>query len=136
MLDCACRYVWGLRTDVKDNVQVVSDTTFVFPAGHSVVINNTETHQQQFIQPPADSEGITGLTITPNQRHIAVTERAEKPTVTIYDLQTLKRRKVLSSVEICGKVCGLLPSASQDAPTSREISRVALKSNACRRSAV
>ena len=97
-LDCPCRYVWGLRTDVKDNVQVISDTVIVFPAGHNVVINNFDTHQQQLIQPPADSEGITGLAITPNQRHIAVTERAEKPTVTIYDLQTLKRRKVLSSV--------------------------------------
>ncbi len=109
-----------MRTDVKDNVQVISDTTVVFPAGHNIVIDNIETHHQQFIQPPADSEGITGLTITPNQRHIAVTERAEKATVTIYDLQTLKRRKVLSSVEICGKVCGPLPSASQDAPTFTE----------------
>lgn len=116
LLDWACRYVWGLRTDVKDNVQVVSDTMIVIPAGHNVVINNFDTHQQQFIQPPADSEGITGLAITPNQRHIAVTERAEKPTVTIYDLQTLKRRKVLSSVEIGGKVSDLQPSASQGAP--------------------
>lgn len=85
-------------------MHAVTDTALVYPAGHNIVIHNLETQQQQFIQLPAESEGITGLFITPNQRHVAVTERAEKATVTIYDLQTLKRRKVLSSVDISGKV--------------------------------
>ena len=99
-----CRHIWGLRSDVKDNLHVIADTTIVYPAGHNIVIRNLESQQQQFIQPPLDSEGIIGLTLAPNQRHVAVTERAEKATVTIYDLQTLKRRKVLSSVDISGKV--------------------------------
>ena len=101
---CPCRHIWGLRNDVKDNLHVIADTTIIYPAGHNIVIRNLETQQQQFIQPPLDSEGILGLVLAPNQRHVAVTERAERATVTIYDLQTLKRRKVLSSVDISGKV--------------------------------
>ena len=93
-----------MRSDVKDNLHVIADTTIVYPAGHNIVIWNLESQQQQFIQPTLESEGIIGLTLAPNQRHVAVTERAERATVTIYDLQTLKRRKVLSSVDISGKV--------------------------------
>ena len=93
-----------MRNDVKDNLHVIADTTIVYPAGHNIVIRNLESQQQQFIQPPIDSEGIIGIALAPNQRHVAVTEKAERATVTIYDLQTLKRRKVLSSVEISGKV--------------------------------
>ena len=96
-----------MRNDVKDNLHVISDTSIVYPAGHNVVIRNLDTQQEQFIQPPLESEGITGLAVTPNQRHVAVIERGEKPTVTIYDLQTLKRRKILSSVDISGKVRGV-----------------------------
>ena len=101
---CPCRHIWGLRSDVKDNLHVIADTTIIYPAGHNIIIRNLESQPQQFIQPPLDSEGILGLTLAPNQRHVAVTERAERATVTIYDLQTLKRRKVLSSADISGKV--------------------------------
>ena len=116
---CPCRHIWGLRNDVKDNLHVIADTTIIYPAGHNIVIRNLETQQQQFIQPPLDSEGILGLTLAPNQRHVAVTERAERATVTIYDLQTLKRRKVLSSVDISGKVRVLMPQSSWDSPVMR-----------------
>lgn len=98
------RHIWGLRSDVKDNLHVIADSTIVYPAGHNIIIRNLETQQQQFIQPPLESEGVIGVTLAPNQRHVAITERSERATVTIYDLQTLKRRKVLSSIDISGKV--------------------------------
>ncbi len=99
-----CRHIFGLRWDVKDNVHYVDESTLVYPAGHNIVLHNLETKQQQFMPVPADSDGILGLALTPNRRYLAVTERAKKSTVTIYDLQTLKRRKVLASVDIGGKV--------------------------------
>ncbi|EIE19478.1 WD40 repeat-like protein, partial [Coccomyxa subellipsoidea C-169] len=96
-------HIFGLRGDVKDNVHYVDEAALVYPAGHNIIIHNLETKQQQFIPLPAESEGLLGLALTPNRRFLAVTERAEKSTVTIYDLQTLKRRKVLASVDIGGK---------------------------------
>lgn len=102
-----------MRSDVKDNLHIITDTSIVYPVGHNTVIRSLESQQQQFIQSPLESEGILGLAVTPNQRHVAVTERAEKATITIYDLQTLKRRKVLSSVEISGKVKAKLTLSAQ-----------------------
>ena len=49
---------------------------------------------------------MTALAVSPNKRYAAVAEKkAEKPTITIYDLTTLRRRKTLtpqdtSSLEI------------------------------------
>lgn len=48
-----------------------------------------------------DTQGITALAIAPNKKYMAVAERADKAMITIYDLHTLKRRKVLQTGE-CG----------------------------------
>jgi hypothetical protein len=101
---CCVRHIFGLRGDVTDNVHFIDEANIVYPAGHNIVIHNLEAEQQTFMPIPSDSEGVTGLSITPNRKYLAMTERAEKATATIYDLQTLKRRKVLSSVDIGGKV--------------------------------
>jgi ABC-type uncharacterized transport system permease subunit len=99
-----CRHVFGLRGDVKDNIHYIDEANIVYPAGHNIVLYNLETKQQQFIQASADSESILALAITPNKRFLAVAERCEKGTVTIYDLQTMKRRKVLASADSNAKV--------------------------------
>ena len=41
------------------------------------------------------------MAIAPNKKYMAVAERADKAMITIYDLHTLKRRKVLQTGE-CG----------------------------------
>ena len=82
----------------------LDDATILYAAGHNIVTYNLETRQQQFIQASTDSEGIVALAVTPSKRFLAVAERAQKGTVTIYDLQTLKRRKVLTSTDSSAKV--------------------------------
>lgn len=43
---------------------------------------------------------MTAMSVSPNKRYAAIAEKkAEKPTITIYDLTTLRRRKVLSTLE-------------------------------------
>ncbi|KAK9830297.1 hypothetical protein WJX72_010857 [[Myrmecia] bisecta] len=97
------RHVFGLRGDVKDNIHFVEENSLVFPVGHHAVLYNTETKVQRFIPGAADSEGITALAVSPNKKYLAVAERAEKGMITVYDLQTLKRRKVLVSTDAGGK---------------------------------
>lgn len=99
--------MFGLRGDVKDNIHYLDDTTILYAAGHNIVTYNLESRQQQFIQASPDSEGIVSLAITPSKRFLAVAERAQKGSVTIYDLQTLKRRKVLTSTDVNAKVATL-----------------------------
>ena len=71
----------------------------MFVAGHNVVLHTLESKQQRFIPGTVDSEGITALAIAPARRLLAVAEKAEKAMVTVYDLTTLKRRKVLLSTD-------------------------------------
>ena len=62
-----------------------------------------EQRQQKFIPGSVDTEGITALAVSANRKYVAVAERSEKGLITIYDLSTLKRRKVLSIAELGSK---------------------------------
>ena len=52
----------------------------------------------------ADSAGISAMTVSPNRRLLALAERGERPSVTVFDLTTMKKRKVLTHTEAGTKV--------------------------------
>lgn len=52
----------------------------------------------------ADGGGINCIAVAPNKRYLAIAERGDRAVITIFDLQTLKRRKILTSTEIGSKV--------------------------------
>lgn len=95
------RHAFGIKADVKDNICYLDEQTVLYPAGSNVVLFNSEQKTQKFIPGTEKSEGITALAVSPNRKYVAVAERAaegEKAQVTVYDLLTLKRRKVLQGV--------------------------------------
>jgi len=97
MATVAPRHVFGIKADVKDNTSYFDEQTVLYAAGNNVVIFNTEQKSQKFIPGTEKSEGITALAVSPNRKYVAVAERGvegEKAQVTVYDLHTLKRRKV------------------------------------------
>jgi hypothetical protein len=87
-------YAFGLRDEVSDNVCYLDEHHVVYPAGSAVVIYNTEQRTQRFIHGSEGSLGVSAMAVSPNRRYIALAERGETPSVTIYDLHSLKRRKV------------------------------------------
>lgn len=87
-------YAFGVRGEVTDNVCYLDEHHVVYPAGSAVVIYNTEQRTQRFIHGAEGSLGISAMAVSPNRRYIALAERGETPSVTIYDLHSLKRRKV------------------------------------------
>ena len=93
-----------MRGDIKDNIHFVEENTIIYPVGHTVVSYNVETKVQRFTPGSPESEGITALAVSPNKKFLAVAERADKGTISVYDLQTLKRRKVLVSSETGARV--------------------------------
>lgn len=95
--------VFGFRGDVNQNVHYAEDGSVVYPAGHNVVLYSPDTKNQRFIPGTLESEGITALCISPNKKLLAVAERSEKAMITVYDLQTLKRRKVLVAADAGSK---------------------------------
>jgi hypothetical protein len=44
------------------------------------------------------------LAISANRKFVAVAEKADKGMITVYDLHTLKRRKVLTTTDLGSKV--------------------------------
>eukprot|EP00798_Chlamydomonas_sp_ICE-L_P031287 gene31290-6433_t len=97
------RLVFGFRGDVYDNVAYAEDGSVVYPAGHNIVLYSPDTRQQRLIPGTMESEGISAMCVSANRKLLAVAERAEKAMITVYDLQTLKRRKVLLSTDAGSK---------------------------------
>ena len=100
MVSLAARYSLGVQADVKDNVHFVDEQTIVFPAGANVVFLNTETKEQKFVPIAEKAVNITALALSPNKKYVAIAEAfpsPEPPQVTILDVQTLKKRKILSA---------------------------------------
>ena len=81
----------------------LDDQILLYAAGHSIVLQNIETRAQRFIGGSQDSECLSAIAVTPSRKHVAVAEKAEKGIITIFDLQTLKRRRVLSSADASSK---------------------------------
>ena len=96
--------MFGFRADVADNVAYTEDGAVAYPAGHNVVLYSADTKTQRLIPGTLESEGITALCVSGNKKLLAVAERSEKAMITVYDLQTLKRRKVLMGSDAGSKV--------------------------------
>eukprot|EP00854_Cymbomonas_tetramitiformis_P012413 gene12413-14666_t len=93
------RHVFGLKGDVRENIHYIDESTVLYPAGHNTVLYSTEQKIQKFIPGTVDTQGITAIAVSASRKFVAVAEKADKAIITIFDLHTLKRRKVLSSAD-------------------------------------
>ena len=103
--------MFGFRSTVRDNLHYTEDGSFVYPAGHNVVIISYDGKSHRFVSGSPECEGITAIMLSPNKKLLAVAERAEKAVISVYDMQTLKRRKQLLAADVGSKVRSLLSSA-------------------------
>eukprot|EP00878_Enallax_costatus_P025349 GHUV01027119.1.p1 GENE.GHUV01027119.1~~GHUV01027119.1.p1 ORF type:complete len:499 (+),score=150.84 GHUV01027119.1:978-2474(+) len=97
------RLVFGFRSTVRDNLHYTEDGSFVYPAGHNVVIISNDGKSHRFVSGSPECEGITAIMLSPNKKLLAVAERAEKAVISVYDMQTLKRRKQLLAADVGSK---------------------------------
>ncbi|TMW62220.1 hypothetical protein Poli38472_009713 [Pythium oligandrum] len=98
------RHIFGLKADVSNNVAYVDEQTVTYPAGHNLIVYSLDEKRQKFISGTENTLGITAMAIATNRRFVAVAERSDRGLVSIYDLKTLKKRKVLSNAETQGQV--------------------------------
>ncbi|XP_039752116.1 cilia- and flagella-associated protein 57 [Pararge aegeria] len=95
----SARIFYGLRTDIQYNAHYMTDSEIIYPAGGVIVIHNHIQKKQKFIRLQDKHKPIKSLILAPNRRWLALNEIAEegqKPIITIYDLTTYKRRKILT----------------------------------------
>lgn len=117
-----CRLSFWLAGKIRESLSYSEDGSYVYPSGHNVVFLAPDGRSQRFVQGTPDCEGVTAIALSPNRKLLAVAERAEKAIISIYDTQTLKRRKVLQATEVGSKVRAA--STEQDNSHSSSAGRV------------
>lgn len=95
------RYCFGLKGEVKQNVNYLDEQTIIYPAGTNLVLLNIDQKTQKFLSLSPGGGGSTAMCVSPNRRYVAIAERQpEKPTITIFDVHTMRKRKVLVCAEM------------------------------------
>ncbi|EFJ35022.1 WD repeat domain-containing protein [Selaginella moellendorffii] len=69
-------HVFGLNGTQKGCLYFLDDATFLYPAGHNVVIQTVDQKQQKIIAGTPDTYGITALALSPSKKIVAIAERA------------------------------------------------------------
>jgi len=97
------RHVFGLKANVKGNVNYADEAHVLYPAGHNTILYMADQKTQARVFPGTDgSEGITCLAVSPNRKFIAVCERFhDRAICTIFDINTGKRRRNTLSYADC-----------------------------------
>ncbi|XP_031833358.1 testes of unusual size [Nomia melanderi] len=88
------RIFYGLKTDIISNAHYISDAEILYPAGNVISLHQIPQGRQRLLRLP-DKREINIISVTPNKKYVATCEVGERPTISVYDVQTLKRRKVL-----------------------------------------
>ncbi|XP_012560110.2 cilia- and flagella-associated protein 57 isoform X1 [Hydra vulgaris] len=91
------RYAFGLRVGVSNNIAYIDEHVIIYPAGCNCILYNIDQRTQRFIAGTEGNIGMTAIAVSPNKRYVAIGEKGEKAVVSIYDLHSLKKKKVLSS---------------------------------------
>ena len=93
-----------MKGDVSGNVAFIDEHNLLYPAGSNLIIYNCESKTQKFIPITDKTEGITSIAVSPNKKYAAVALRGEKATVAVYEIQTLRRRRLLTMPDSDAKV--------------------------------
>ncbi|XP_061115383.1 cilia- and flagella-associated protein 57-like [Conger conger] len=91
-------FVFGVQSGVANNLAYFDEQTIIFPSGNNCVFNDIHRKCQRFIPATEKSQGMLAMAISPDRLYLAVSERGEKGTITVYELQQdyIRKRKVLS----------------------------------------
>lgn len=102
------KYIFGLKPGVSGNICYHDEQTIVYPAGSNCILYNIDQKAQKFIPGSEKSDGMTALAVSPNRRYVAIAEKGEKPIITVYDLHSLRKRKVKKLQLLYFVVCNVV----------------------------
>ena len=97
------RNVFGVNIEAhtecpqRDLIQFIDEHTICYPAGCNIVVYDRQQGTNRFIPLSEKNDAITAMTVSGDRRWLAVAERCMngKPNVTIYDLNTFRKRKTI-----------------------------------------
>ena len=96
-------------------LEINEEGDIAFVSGHNIVIQNAgHRGDQRFIQGVDGCEAITAMALHPNKKFLAVAERATQAICIIYDITTLKRKKICTTGDCVSKSFTSLAFANSD----------------------
>ena len=97
------RHLFGIKVDGREPIWYIDDQTVLYPAGHNTVIFNLEQRIQRFLPGTDKTEEITAVAVSPNKKFVAIAEKSDKGVITVFDLHSLKRRRLLTATDSMSK---------------------------------
>ncbi|XP_015123643.1 cilia- and flagella-associated protein 57 [Diachasma alloeum] len=97
------RVFYGLKTDVISNAHYITDNDILYPVGNALAIHNFHEKHQRLLRLPNKYQ-INIIAVTPNKKYVALCEVGDKPTISVYDVHSLRRRKTLGIPYDCPEV--------------------------------
>ena len=93
-----------LFAHTSQNVAYIDENTILYVAGSQLVLFNTDNRSQKFLSLGEGCGAVTCIALAPSRRLLAVAHAANPPatpgpTIAVYDLHALKRRKLLTDAE-------------------------------------
>lgn len=63
-------YLYGIKTNVRNNLAFLDDATLCYPCGHNLVFYNVENKDMQFIHnnDTTSTEGMTSFAVSLDKR--------------------------------------------------------------------
>ena len=61
------RMLFGIQTQVKDNVHFLSDEEIVYPVGAVLCVNNLTQKKQKFIRLAEKGSNVSRIIVSPNK---------------------------------------------------------------------
>ncbi|XP_076326508.1 cilia- and flagella-associated protein 57-like [Tachypleus tridentatus] len=93
-------HVFGFFCKVRNCVEFYDEQTVIYVAGKVIVFHNADHNVQKFIV-CNELNDITTLKISSNRKYLAVGDKGvDKPSVLIFDLEALRKKKILSSSDM------------------------------------
>ncbi|XP_071455060.1 cilia- and flagella-associated protein 57 [Hetaerina americana] len=89
-------FIFGLKSDIRGNAHYLKDNEVLYPVGAVVAVHNFQTNRQKYIKLPEKCRTITVMCLSHNKKMLAVAEKGDPPSVSLYDLSKLERSKVWS----------------------------------------
>ncbi|KAM9435536.1 cilia- and flagella-associated protein 57-like isoform 1-T1 [Clarias gariepinus] len=79
---------FGVCKGVRNNLLLPDERTVIFPSGKHCIRYHIPEQRSEFIHGTKGNKGLQSLTLSLDQRYLAVSERGQWGTITIYELKT------------------------------------------------
>ncbi|XP_046388755.1 cilia- and flagella-associated protein 57 isoform X2 [Ischnura elegans] len=87
-------FIFGLNSEIKGNVYFSKDSEVLYPVGAVIALHDFQTNRQKYLKLPDKRRPINIICLSSNKKLLAVAEKGDPPSVSIYDLASLRRINV------------------------------------------